>query len=254
MMRRFLMAAILCFSVLASEAQIRISAFATPNNFITLNNCGTSAVDITAYRMCSNNVHDEIGNLNIISGNLVLQPSATILMNGLTIDAAGGDLALYLPGTNMADYTDPAFMVDYVQWKTNGNPGEATAVTDGIWTASAFVPGDGPYTFSGACGDHGATYWQVFGIEDIQDIASKINVYPSAFNKTTVLHIDQEVLTNSKSINFEMIDMNGKKVKQVTNITQGELTINREGLASGIYMYTVEIDGSVYKVDKLVIE
>jgi hypothetical protein len=141
-------------------ANVRITAVNPTTHDITLTNFGNCTSNISNLELCSNFFCSSVGSLQIISGSTSLPAggSATFRWNSWNPNPTGTDLALY---TTNAVYTDPADLIDFVQWFSGGNAREPIAVAKGIWTAGDFISGLAPFTFSGTGSDYGLPFWEV---------------------------------------------------------------------------------------------
>jgi Secretion system C-terminal sorting domain len=95
-------------------------------------------------------------------------------------------------------------------------------------------------------------YYQVgtVGIKDIDVIKQSISCYPNPVNDNLFFRYKLEPNSKGKILIF---DLTGKKVKQ-KNITNSEdnIQINVSDLNTGIYLWTIEVDGVPVKSEKLI--
>lgn len=166
MKKVLLLAVVMLLGGIATAQNIRIVAVETGLNFITIQNFGTSAFDITGYRLKHNgNLAAPINGATfwteIQTGSFVIAPGdVAIVFNPLLMNlGTTGDLGLFLPG---ATAPSAANMVDYVQYGTGGNANESMAVTAGYWGAGDFVSGTSPFAFTGTDTDYGVTFWEEY--------------------------------------------------------------------------------------------
>jgi uncharacterized repeat protein (TIGR01451 family) len=69
-----------------------------------------------------------------------------------------------------------------------------------------------------------------------------VKVFPNPFNDNTTFFIN----TFKGEFNFELIDVLGKKVKEINNISSKQFNLNRGGLENGIYFFRIyNIDGLI---------
>lgn len=88
------------------------------------------------------------------------------------------------------------------------------------------------------------------GIASKNDL-SAVSVFPNPFSDITTFIIESE--KTSEIYSFELVDMLGKKVKSVDNISEKQFQISRSGLQNGIYFYKVYSSRNVLEIGKLVI-
>jgi hypothetical protein len=141
-------------------ANVRITGVNPSTRDITLTNFGNCTSNISNLELCSNFFCSTVGSLQVIAGStsLAAGSSATFRWNSWSPNPSGTDLALY---TTNPVYTDPADLLDFVQWFSSGNAREPVAVAKGIWTAGDFISGLAPFTFTGGGADYGVSFWQV---------------------------------------------------------------------------------------------
>ena len=154
------------------QAQIRLTSVDPVTQDITIRNFGSTQVDISDYRLCSNLNYtlnlDTDATVSIVSGDLVLSQDEEVTVNWSTAGGllvAGRDAGLYLPGAPFIGFNDPLQMVDFMQYLGSfpipmGR--ENVAATKGIWTTGTFVSGVAPYTYTGNGTDLGVDFWEGF--------------------------------------------------------------------------------------------
>lgn len=149
---------------------LKITEVNTVTNEITLKNFGQGTIDISLYKLISDNSQiNNLSSMTIVQGALNLSPQDDITLTGMPLEITGEGLALYAPATNFSDPTD---LIDFVQWKTVGSSQEAIAVGQGKWTSGTLVQGDAPFKFIGNGANYGFNYWEGFiGTIDAQTLA-----------------------------------------------------------------------------------
>jgi Secretion system C-terminal sorting domain len=80
-----------------------------------------------------------------------------------------------------------------------------------------------------------------------------VTVYPNPFSNTTTLQINT-IEQISDPLTLSIYDITGKKVKQINNITENQLVINRENLSSGLYIYLLKNNNTPLANGKLIIQ
>ncbi|MCH8317836.1 MAG: T9SS type A sorting domain-containing protein, partial [Bacteroidetes bacterium] len=85
----------------------------------------------------------------------------------------------------------------------------------------------------------------------IYDEHISINVYPNPFNTTTTFEI--KGMDKSKPLTFELYNIIGKKVKEMSHIKGNKFVINRKNLPDGIYIYKIHSGDGMIGAGKLVV-
>ncbi len=126
----------------APEIDVRINEILLANagDKIELKNFGDAEVDVTAFKLCSRFVYPTLGDMTVETGSLTIPAKGILVVSGFDLDAASADLGLYRPIDGDLEFSEPAFMLDFVQWGESGIGRESVAVEKGIWTAGDFVP------------------------------------------------------------------------------------------------------------------
>ena len=151
----------LCLILFCSGyTQVRFTSVDLNNNEITIMNMGNSAEDISNLQLCSLFDYEAFNqsNISIVSGDLMLDPGESVTVSWTTsgMNPAGSDLGLY---NASAGFSNPANMLDFVQWGSAGNGREGVADAAGLWTAGEFISTGTPFFFSGGAGDFGNSFW-----------------------------------------------------------------------------------------------
>lgn len=79
-----------------------------------------------------------------------------------------------------------------------------------------------------------------------------IKIYPNPFSDNTTFVIQSEKVNEKYS--FELVDVLGKKVRTMNDISAKQFTISRNGLQNGIYFYKIYSAESIVGVGKLIVE
>lgn len=160
-MKKLLPAFLLACCVQFVHAQIRMTYVNPVTQEIRIRNFGTNTVDVSTYRLCG---LFEYANLSqpsvaIVSGDYSLSAyeSVTIHWTASTgFNTTASDIGLYLPS---GAYSDPASMVDFMQYGAGGQGREGVAAAGGRWTAGAFATGTGPWYYTGNGQSNGLANW-----------------------------------------------------------------------------------------------
>ena len=134
---------------------IRITVLDPNQESITIQNLGTSEVDITNFQLCLGpGQYNILSNYSSIDGDLSLSANEAVIID-LTSGSSGvtalpdsnGGLGLFSTGGQF-ESSDPAILRDYVQWGAADQNRVDQAVTAERWNdASSFISGFAPYTF-----------------------------------------------------------------------------------------------------------
>ena len=144
-----------------ADAQIRLTQVDPANSLITIQNFGSSAVNIQQYRLCALFEYESLSGLNIsvFSGGFNLSPGSSVVFQWAAssgFNATASDLGLYLP---TGSYSDPAVMIDFMQYGASGQGRENVAQQAGLWEAGTFLTGTGPWSYSGDGTQNTIAYW-----------------------------------------------------------------------------------------------
>ena len=124
----------LCIST--SSAQVVISEVFSDGTF-TLKNLNDSDADITDYWICDFPVYEQLSNLNVECGSLVVPSGDEVVISGFTqnFDVDDSELGLYVN----SGFSSAANIRSYVDWGTAGGGRSNVAVEAGIWTEGDVV-------------------------------------------------------------------------------------------------------------------
>ncbi len=95
------------------------------------------------------------------------------------------------------------------------------------------------------------TLFNSSGINELLAI-TRIDVAPNPFNDYTLFTIHS--LKTNLVYSFELIDVVGKSVKSIKEITEKQFAVYRNGLSNGIYFYRIYSNEGITATGKLVIE
>ncbi|MBI3959941.1 MAG: lamin tail domain-containing protein [Chloroflexi bacterium] len=125
------------------------------DDWIELRNTGTETIDVGNWWFCARFDYERIGLLTIVAGDdFILVPGEILVVRPWTdLDDNASDLALYTDG----NFSNPASLVDFVQWGSGGPIGRANvAVSKGIWRELA----SGVYDFVPTAGNSQSLAWR----------------------------------------------------------------------------------------------
>ncbi len=101
-------------------------------DWIELRNTGTQTIDVSNWWFCARFDYAQVGALQRVAGDdFILVPGEILVVQPWTdLDDTASDLGLYIGG----DFSNPALMVDFVQWGSGDSIGRGNvAVAKGIW-------------------------------------------------------------------------------------------------------------------------
>ena len=83
----------------------------------------------------------------------------------------------------------------------------------------------------------------VSNIKDLTAADASINVYPNPAHNSITVDLKEFA---GKTVNIELYDALGRKVKDVSKIKTAQYTIARDNLPNGIYLMNVNVDGKLH--------
>ncbi|PKP48166.1 MAG: hypothetical protein CVT95_04705 [Bacteroidetes bacterium HGW-Bacteroidetes-12] len=221
-----------------SSAQVRLLGTDPSQGLLMIKNFGTATVDITGHIVCSQLNYVAVSTLNIVGGSpAALLPGQTVWLNGFPMNLAGGDLALYIPGTSGGGFSNAANMLDYVQWKTSGNARESVAVSKGIWSAGAFVAGNPSYSYFGNGTQNGVAFWQGVPVSiDELTLENKISLFPNPAINT----INIDFASSITVLSYRLVNLLGQTVVESNeNSTAGKISVDVSTISKGNYSMVI---------------
>ncbi len=137
---------IVCSMSMSAQADPTFTEVNTTTDALTVVNLGDADVDLSTYWVCLGpGTYRQIGSLPITLGDLDLSPNEAVTFTYDLINESTGGLGLF--STNTFGSSDPAILVDYLQWGAANQARVGQAVTAGRWdNAANFVDGPSPYT------------------------------------------------------------------------------------------------------------
>ncbi len=235
----------------AGEAIIVINEI-NANGDIELANIGTASQNVASYWLCNFPAYSTISNLTIVcGGDMMLDPGELLTVSGFTVDAADGEMGLYL----INDYTDPNDLIDYVEWGSSGHQRSSVAVQAGIWTTGDFVPAfsapnsleyNGTGDSSSDWSEDEATPCTANIIANNDEVSYRI--FPNPANEQIMLEF---LDVNEDSSDIEIYDAVGNRIESMNhNINEGTTKeISIEDYRSGAYFIRVS-NGNSNKVQR----
>ena len=126
-----------CAEAASNNAIIAINEIIPADNLIEFINLGTTTFDLSNYWICESGQSEQLDDLVINCGNLLLAPGDMVTVEGNVVNIASDDGEMGLFSDD--DFTDPANVVDYVEWGSTGHEKSDEAVAAGIWSTGDFV-------------------------------------------------------------------------------------------------------------------
>lgn len=239
----------LCLIFTAQNAQaqnIRLLEVDPATDEITLKNFGSSAQNVGSWWVCSLFLYQQISNLNITNGNIMMMPDDEITFTGFALNDSSSDLGLY----NTNSFGSSTAMQDFVQWGAAGQGRENVAVAKGIWTAGDFLNTSGPFAYQGDGTQNGLGFWTTLSLDEFLN-ASQIVLYPNPAESIITL----ENLSQYNISKIEAFDTFGRKVNAFNSLdTVDNTQLDVSALTSGLYLFKVFDDANSYVTQKVIIK
>ncbi len=130
-----------------------------------------------------------------------------------------------------------------------------------FWGCIGFAIGNNGYAGwgYGTNGYSNAEFWEYYPdscdagfvtqVKAVEQSKTEVRVYPNPFKSQTTISLTNEV----KNALLKIYDVNGREVKRI-NFTGKQVIIEREGLQSGVYIYSLSTNTQIIATGKLVIE
>lgn len=141
------------------DSLLRLTEVDPAGDRVEIWNSSVAAVDLSDHWLCADGQYQQVGTARVISGSVTSLPADGYLVieaGSARLSDMGSDLGLF----NRAAFSDPAALLDYVQYGSTGNAGESVAIAAGLWRRETAVarPADGRHlTWIGP--DHGPSAW-----------------------------------------------------------------------------------------------
>ncbi len=216
----------------ALQAQVRFLEVDKSNDEVTLKNFGTSAENISSWWFCSLFNYEQLSDLTLENGDLMLMPDATVTLSGYTLADTEADLGLYENGT----FSSSSDMRDFLQWGSAGNGRENVADTAGIWNTGNFLPDATSYQYTGDGTQTGLNFWTTLSLDNTKS-PIKVEMTPNPIVKD--LNVQQSI---ARLLDVQIFDLQGQLAKR-TFIEDENATIDFSALSSGVYLVKL-IDSS----------
>lgn len=84
------------------------------------------------------------------------------------------------------------------------------------------------------------------------DANLEVKVYPNPAQDQVTLEIDRKTLASHKSMKLQLIDNQGRTVKEINSIHSEETTIDIQELKGGVYIYQLLSNGQIITTGKLI--
>jgi hypothetical protein len=101
--------------------------------------------------------------------------------------------------------------------------------------------------------DHCSGYYSCapLSVNDIASDQPEVQVFPNPFNENTTF-----VISSGKNglCSFEMTDVLGRKVREMSGISEKQFSVSREGLQNGVYFYKIFSNEGVIGAGKVIIQ
>lgn len=158
-MKKLILSGLLACGMLTAQCQVLINEIQTNGmDIVEIKNHSAMMVDVSTYRLCSWPTYSIIGNLDIMSGSTTMMPGEILVVSGHSLGDTDDELGLYLNNF----WTNPASMLDYVEWGSTGHTRSEVAQSAGIWANGDFTlaaPMGTTLAWDG--GGNASTNWEV---------------------------------------------------------------------------------------------
>ena len=131
-----LLTTILTIAVLGAHSQVVINEFQPGTDQVEIKNTGDTEISVANFFLCSFPVYNELNELTIESGDLMLSPGEIVVLSGHAMGDMDDELGLYI----MPSYANPDAIIDYVEWGSTGHQRSSVAQAAGIWGMGDFIP------------------------------------------------------------------------------------------------------------------
>jgi N-acetylneuraminic acid mutarotase len=147
-------------------------------------------------------------------------------------------------------------------WKYNSLLNTWTAITDFAGSARSnavsFAIGSYGYLATGYDSLPEKDLWRYDplsnGVIELDKLRSSLNVYPNPMQSTSTVSFNAASLEAFSRISFVLYDINGRQLRNIEQLHSSEFTIERNDLASGMYIYRLVADGKMAASGKLMIQ
>ena len=92
------------------------------------------------------------------------------------------------------------------------------------------------------------------GINAIGNSATLVNVYPNPFTDYTNVRLGTGVIERYSDLRFEILDVIGKKVREISIVNSPEFQLYRKGMSSGLYFYRLNANSQVIESGKIIVQ
>ena len=245
----FTFASLFSSSLLFGQGCLRITGVDPVNNIITISNTTGAVADISDYRMCSlfSYTSDITNSTTILFGDPGNIPDGGTVAIQWPIDDVAADVAIYLPS---GSFSDPAAMVDFMQYGSAGNGREGEAVDAGLWTAGEFVASTSAMVWVGDCDDHSASNWISTDINELSEVS--FNLAPNPVQDELLITLNGSV---ANYINLSVYDMAGKVlVDEQLAVINGMINLSTSDWNSGTYIVRLNFDNGNFALKKVIKE
>lgn len=90
------------------------------------------------------------------------------------------------------------------------------------------------------------------GISDYRQIDKAVIIYPNPIANSATIRINSNL--PAEELEFKLIDIFGRSVREFTDIRTNEIILSRDNLDRGLYFYQLINDESIIAVGKVVVE
>lgn len=121
---------------------------------------------------------------------------------------------------------------------------------------STFVIGSRAYGVFGTSGTNYNDLWEYGNLNDVNSveaISTSVKAYPNPFSKMITFSVQKDFQLTEKS-SLKIINIQGKIVRRLENLSGNEFSMDRGDLPKGMYFYELTINSSVRVTGKFIAE
>ncbi|MTB52537.1 T9SS type A sorting domain-containing protein [Lewinella sp. W8] len=218
----------------------------TATGQVELFNGTDAAIDVSDYWLCNRPTYQQLSQMTVECGSLMIQPGEYLVVSGFTgFNAVDAELGLYT--TN--EFSNSDAIVSYLEWGSAGHGRSATAIAAGIWMADffvtaptetqsiqTFVSDDNELTWSLADETVCAPNDNSTSTNDL-DLTADIRLFPNPTSGAVTLNISG--LPRDRA-DFQLFDQTGRMLlEQRVDFGNGRHQISLDQFPAGTYFLRI---------------
>lgn len=92
------------------------------------------------------------------------------------------------------------------------------------------------------------------GIDEINKFKESVSVFPNPMSSSCTLRFNPESLNAFNEIGLTIYNVQGKLVREIKNINSSEISIERNTMSSGLYVYKIVADNHLIASGKIIVQ